>query len=203
MGGPIPKRAVAAIAIAAACVAAPVGWIVSDRMEQDNDFCTSCHVSPDVPLHIEIRQAFDAAEPATLAAVHGASRVESRGADSVAEFRCIDCHGGTSFVGRARVKYLAAKDAFWYTVGSFEEPTQMHEPLWDEDCTKCHNGFDESEVGEFESPRFHQLPVHNVELGVDCVECHQIHTSGGNPDAYFIRAEWVRERCAVCHTRFE
>jgi nitrate/TMAO reductase-like tetraheme cytochrome c subunit len=203
MGDRISRRNLAAIAFAAACVAAPAGWIVSDRMEQDNDFCTSCHISADVPLHIDLRRAFDATEPVNLSAVHGASHVESRGTGVDAEFRCIDCHGGTSLVGRARVKALAAKDVFWYAVGSFEEPTRMHTPLWDEDCVKCHGTFDESEVGEFENPRFHQLAVHNVELGVDCVECHQMHTLGGNPTAYFLRPEWVRQRCAVCHSQFE
>ena len=203
MGDRISRWKVAAIALAAASVAAPAGWIVTDQMEQDNDFCTSCHVSADVPLHIDLSHAFAAPEPVNLSAVHGASRVESRGAGVGAEFRCIDCHGGTSLVGRARVKALAAKDAFWYTVGFFEEPTQMHQPLWDEDCKKCHGTFDESEVGQFESPRFHQLAVHNVELGVDCVECHQMHTPGGDPNAYFLRAAWVRGRCAVCHSQFE
>ena len=213
MGGPNSRREVAkrkfrrrevvAIALTAACFAAPAGWILSDRMEQNNDFCTSCHVSADVPLHIEIRRGFDANPPTTLSGVHGASPVRSRGVGAEAEFRCIDCHGGTSLVGRARVKALAAKDAFQYAIGSFEEPTGMGTALWDEDCTKCHAAFDEREVGEFESSRFHQLAVHNVELGVDCVECHQVHTRGGNPDAFFIRAEWVRRRCALCHSEFD
>lgn len=203
MAVPFRKRTVAAVAIAVAVTGAPVGWMVSDRMERDNDFCTSCHLSPGVPLHIDIRRAFDATEPTTLAAVHAVARVESRGIGPAAAFRCIDCHGGTSAIGRLRVKALAAKDAFWYLLGRFEEPTRMNTPLWDEDCTKCHGDFDEREVEAFESPRFHQLAVHNVELGVACVECHQVHTSGGDSDAYFIRAGWVREKCAICHPRFE
>lgn len=203
MGDRIFGRGVAAVALAIACVALPTSWVVSDRMEQDNDFCNSCHLSADRPLHIDIRRAFDAQVPATLSAVHGSSPVASRGTGRVAEFRCIDCHGGTSLVGRARVKALAAKDAFWYVLGRFEEPTEMRTPLWDEDCTKCHVGFDESEVEAYASPRFHQLPLHNVELGVDCVECHQVHASGGDPNAFFLRTDWVRGRCALCHPEFE
>ena len=203
MGDSIFRREVAAIALVATCVAAPASWIVSDRMEEDNEFCTSCHVSAGVPLHIDIGRAFDAAKPATLSALHGGSRVESRGAGAEARFRCIDCHGGTSLVGRARVKALAAKDAILYVVGNFEEPSGMGTPLWDEDCTKCHGAFDEREVAAFESPRFHQLAVHNVELGVDCVECHQVHVKGGDPAAYFLGIEWVRKRCALCHSQFE
>ncbi len=75
MGGPISARRIAAIALAAFCVLAPSGWILSDRLEQNNDFCTSCHLSADVPLHIDLRQAFDAKSPGTLAALHGADRI--------------------------------------------------------------------------------------------------------------------------------
>ena len=76
-------------------------------------------------------------------------------------------------------------------------------PLEDRDCTKCHASFDESEEPDWAPARFHQLPVHNVELGVDCVECHEVHQAGGNPDAYFLRAFWVRSQCARCHVEYE
>ncbi len=194
-------KVVALVAVAAGIVSAPVGWVVTDRLEQDNDFCNDCHLEPDVPLHAEIREHFDARPPPTLAGAHAEAPVER--AEGERAFRCIDCHGGASFVGRARVKALAAKDAFWYVVGHFEEPTGMRWPLWDEDCTKCHDAFDESEAAEWESPRFHQLAVHNVELGVDCVECLLSHETGGNADANHLHAAWVRTQCARCHPEFE
>ena len=181
-------------------VSAPTGWVVTDVLEQRNDFCTDCPLDPDLPLHAEVRRDFDAAVPASLAGRHAHAAVESR-ADTA--FRCIDCHGGVSFAGRARVKALAAKDAFWYVTGHFGEPDGMRWPLWDEDCTQCHASFDERDAEPWESPRFHQLAVHNVELGVACVECHQSHESDGNPDAYFLRATWVRAQCARCHMEFE
>lgn len=184
----------------AAVVAAPLGWLVTDRLERENDFCNACHLGPDLPLHIDVRRDFDAVPPASLAGVHGAAGIDGR---EDAAFRCIDCHGGHGFVGRARVKLLAAKDAFWWAVGSFEEPEGMHWPLWDEDCGQCHEGFDEARLDDFASPRFHQLPVHNVDLGVACVECHLVHDAGGNPDAHFVRAGHVRSQCARCHSEFE
>ena len=189
-----------AVALALGALAAPTGWIVTDRQEQDNDFCTSCHLEPQVPLHIAIRHDFDAAPPASLAGVHGGASVEGR-TDS--DFRCIDCHRGTSWVGRARVKVLAAKDAFWYVTGHFDEPTGMAWPLWEEDCRKCHPGFDEAEAPEWETPRFHQLSVHNADLGIGCVECHLVHEDRGDSEAYFLRAPLVRSQCARCHARFE
>ena len=148
----------------------------------------------------DIRADFDARPPATLAGRHGSAVVDDRAEPA---FRCIDCHGGAGMLGRVRVKALAAKDAFWYVVGHFEEPSGMRWPLWDEDCAKCHASFDVRELQAGQSPRFHQLPVHNVDLGVACVECHMSHDAGGNAGAHFVNAAWVRGQCARCHSEFE
>jgi hypothetical protein len=173
---------------------------VTDHLERDNDFCTACHLEADVPLHSDIRRDFDALPPVSLAGRHGSAAVEGRAEPA---FRCIDCHGGAGLLGRARVKALAARDAFWYVVGRFEEPSGMRWPLWDEDCVKCHASFDVSELQAGQSPRFHQLPVHNVELGVACVQCHMSHDAGGDAGAYFVNAAPVRGQCARCHSEFE
>lgn len=198
----VEARHFRALGISAACVlvSALVSWVVTDRLEQRNDFCTSCHLGPDVPLHIDIRTDFDAASPRSLASLHASSTVAGR-EDSA--FRCIDCHGGESVRGRARVKALAAKDAFWYMVDRFEEPSQMEWPLWDEDCRKCHPGFDTRRAQPWENQRFHELPLHNVDLGVDCVECHRSHDSTGDPESYFMREDRVRIQCSRCHVEFE
>jgi len=188
-------RRVAMVALAGA-LTAPLVWVVSDRVEQDNDFCNACHLEPGVPLHIDIRDDFGRVPPTSLAAAHGSARFDGR------EFRCIDCHGGTSLPGRVRVKALAAKDAFWFAVGRFEEPTEMRWPLWDEDCLKCHERFEEATSESWETPRFHELPVHNVELGIACVECHGSHMGDGNPEAHFVRTPAVRTQCARCHAEF-
>jgi len=79
----------------------------------------------------------------------------------------------------------------------------MRYPLWDEDCRQCHDSFDESGREEWQSPRFHQLPVHNAALGIDCVECHRVHEAGGSPDGFFLAVPWVRSQCARCHSEFE
>jgi hypothetical protein len=171
--------------------------VVTDVLEQQNDFCNACHLEPGVPLHIDVRRDFDAPRAQSLAGLHGQAREDGR------DFRCIDCHGGVSLPGRARVKALAAKDAFWYVVGHFEEPDGMRWPLWDEDCRQCHEDFDESEPQSWERPRFHQLAVHNVKLGLGCVECHLSHRPGGDPNAQFLHVRHVRSQCARCHSEFE
>jgi len=188
----------------AGVVAAPAGWVVSDRLEAQNDFCTSCHLATDAPtpLHRKIRRDFDTRPPLSLAGAHAAAQVEGRAEPA---FRCIDCHQGTGAVGRARVKALAAKDAFFYVIGRFEEPTSMTHPLWDSDCRKCHASFDESSspATAGATPRFHELPVHNAKLGLSCVECHQAHERGGEAASHFLRAEHLRSQCARCHSEFE
>jgi hypothetical protein len=183
-------------------LSAPIGWMVTDRLERDDDFCNACHLASGTPLHREIRRGFDARPPVSLAGAHGAARVDDAPGPKRA-FRCIDCHGGVGWLGRARVKALAAKDAFWYVVGHFEEPDSMRWPLRDADCTRCHERFDEAEAPAWRSPRFHQLAVHNADLGVGCVECHLVHEPGGDADAHFLHATHVRTQCARCHPEFE
>ncbi|MGI9592720.1 MAG: hypothetical protein ACR2P8_15225 [Myxococcota bacterium] len=195
-----PRTGLWAAAIAGAALTAPAGWLVTDRLEQDDDFCNACHLAPDQPLHLDLRRDFQRSPAASLAAAHAVGGSE-RHADGA--FRCIDCHGGVSLLGRTRVKALAAKDAFWYVVGHFEEPSGMRWPLWDEDCSQCHESFDESDPEPWENPRFHQLGVHNVELGVACVECHSSHQPEGDPRHHFLRAAEVRAQCARCHAEFE
>ena len=196
MGSP---RSAWALAVAG-LVAAATGWLVTDHLERSNDFCTACHREPGIPLHIEIRRDFDAPVAASLAGAHASARVEGR---DDPRFRCIDCHGGTSLLGRARVKALAAKDGFWYAVGRYEEPTEMRWPLWDEDCRKCHAMFSERAPEPWETPAFHELAVHNADPTVACVECHHTHGGGGNPDAFFVHPAPVRSLCARCHPEFE
>jgi hypothetical protein len=59
--------AAAGVALAAASLAA-IGWVVSDRLSHDNDFCNACHLPSGLPLHRDLRRDFDAPVPASLAA---------------------------------------------------------------------------------------------------------------------------------------
>ena len=115
--------------------------------------------------------------------------------------RCIDCHGGVGFVGKGRVKLLAARDTLVWLGGDFDEPDHMSTPLRDADCRQCHAIFDET-PSELPRPRFHELSVHNVELGKDCVTCHLSHEPG-EPGFHFLDLAHVRRECADCHTEFK
>ncbi len=193
MGRALPWLALGAL------VSAPLGWVVTDRLEQDNTFCVACHLEPGRPLHQAKLDDLAAMPPLTLAAAHGGSPLEGREDPA---FRCIDCHGGTGPVGRARVKLLSAKDAFWYVTGRFDEPEEMHWPLWDADCRKCHDSFEPGDATGGD-PRFHELAVHNEALGVACVACHRVHDPGGLPGHHFLHPAQVRARCAECHPEYE
>lgn len=194
-----PGLAIVALGALLGASLGAAGWVVTDHLEQDDDFCNACHMSTGAALHAEIRRDYDARPAASLAARHAAARVSARAAGA---FRCIDCHGGKSLAGRLRVKALAAKDALVYVSGRFEEPETMRWPLWDEDCSACHASF-EAAGDDWGSPDFHDLAVHNVDLGVACVECHSAHEAGGDPGAFFLRVASVRAQCARCHSEFE
>jgi hypothetical protein len=153
-------------------------------------------------LHERIRKDFDARPIVNLVGVHASAGIGADDAGASREFRCIDCHGGTGVLGRTRTKVLAAKDAFWYVVGHFEEPTGMSWPLLDADCRKCHARFDPPVEGAA-VPAFHALGLHNVELGVGCVECHLSHRIGGLEDLYYLQPSNVRRQCARCHSEYE
>lgn len=186
----------AAGALLLGAISTPIGWQVSDRLESNNAFCTSCHLDASTPLHRDIARDFEHPTASTLASRHAKAVVEGR---DDATFRCVDCHGGTGFIGRARVKLLAAKDAFWYVAGRFEEPQHMSVLLRDDDCSKCHAVHPAASGREDGAEPFHALAVHNTNLGVVCVSCHEAHVVGGRAGAYFLRGERVRSECARCH----
>lgn len=196
-------------------VGALAGWFGSDAVEANNDFCNACHLPNGDILHGAIREGFDAAPPRTLAGFHNAEGFRGRGdapADSAPDrvsttreraFRCIDCHGGVGFVGRARVKALAAKDALVWLGGDFEEPDHMKYPLGEADCRQCHPAFRPAVDEQDAALRFHALAVHNADLGVDCVECHTVHDGGDDAQMFFMDPLLVRAQCGRCHSQFQ
>jgi hypothetical protein len=66
------------IALAAAVVLAPLGWAVSDALEAQNSFCTSCHLDANTPLHAELRRNFESVPAVNLASAHFAHEQKFR-----------------------------------------------------------------------------------------------------------------------------
>ena len=177
------------IALAAAVVLTPLGWVVSDRFESQNSFCTSCHLDAHTPLHAELRRNFESKPAVNLASAHFA---HDQG------FRCIDCHRGASFPNRVRVKLLAMRDTAVYLLGRFEEPRRMEHPLWNEDCTQCHLKYEPERDADFHAIEVHNLP--NFQL--NCVQCHEAHPTGRSAELAFLAREPLLEQCRNCHEEF-
>ncbi len=113
-------------------------------------------------------------------------------------FRCIDCHGGASFANKLRVKTVAARDAFFYLLGRFEEPKDMDHPLWNEDCVKCHAAYSPAR-----DDAFHAIDVHNLpDFEYDCVQCHLSHPTGRNASLDYLEREPLVAVCRSCHEEF-
>lgn len=168
---------------------APLGWVVSDHFESRNEFCVACHLEPERRLHARKMHEFEAEPAVNLASLHLAAE---------ADFRCVDCHAGASFVNKLRVKMLAARDAVRYFAGAFGEPTHMLYPLWDEDCVQCHPGY---------APRrgddFHAFEAHNVsDFAYACVSCHQAHPVGAPAALDLLDQQVVMPVCRNCHEEF-
>lgn len=189
-----------AAAIAIVVVGSVSGWFVTDALEANNDFCNACHLPDGAVLHGGIREGFDARPASNLAGVHGRAQIEKSGQSRT--FRCIDCHGGVGFVGRAKVKALAARDALVWLGGDFDEPDHMQYPLNEADCRQCHETFSRQDTPEHVAVQFHSLAVHNADLGVNCVECHTVHDGGADEAVFFLDPEPVREQCGRCHSEF-
>jgi hypothetical protein len=187
-------RLVYAVLFAAALCAA--AWGVSDRLEQQNDFCNACHLPDGTTLHLETREDFERVIPVDLAGVHGRGWVEEREDPA---FRCIDCHAGSGPWERTRVKLLAARDAVRYAVGSFEEPKGMPFQLSPATCQRCHPGFRHSAAPGWTLEAYHGHPDHDGPEAPRCVACHAVHEKDGDAFAYFMARERIDARCRHCH----
>ncbi len=174
-------------------------WLGSDRLEQDNDFCTSCHLPEGTPLHIEIRERFDFVVPRHLAGVHGRGWVEDRADPAL---RCIDCHAGSGLLERLKIKMTSVRDGARYVVGAFEEPHQMSFELSAETCLRCHPRFRHSAAPGWTVQAYHGREAHDDERArpPQCVRCHSVHASDGDPIGYFMNRERVDTQCLTCHT---
>lgn len=102
--------------IIAGAVLAAAGAAGASRLEENDAFCTRCHLAPEITYHERAVAALDVEDPfflPDLAAFHYWE---------VADFRCIDCHRGDDGVPhRTRVLALAAGDTLTWAFGQPDE----------------------------------------------------------------------------------
>ena len=157
------------------------------NQEQDDNFCVSCHTQPESEF-VARNQSADANQTAQdLASFHHRKK----------DVRCIDCHVGEGFFGRATVVSLAAWDAFKHYTGIARQPAVIVFPVQNEACLKCHltdvtkPGFDNHEHNKYYDP---QLSPPSIQ----CVNCHVSHRLGNEQTAFQFR-DAILPRCEYCH----
>ncbi len=160
-------------------------------LEQNNEFCAACHTEPEVTYVNRIRQAQQDGVASTLAVAHALATEERPGG-----VRCIDCHGGVGFKGRAEGLLLAFRDAYAFVTGDFEQPAKMDKPLPDAVCIRCHQTW--ADDRSFEN-HFHWFFLEEgAPTDIGCVACHVSHQEG-NEFEFFISREVVFPQCEACH----
>lgn len=157
-------------------VLALVGWL-----EQDNNFCTSCH------LHQEIYQDYYSPEGSIVSLAAGHRVIEK-------PVLCIGCHGLEGLIGRTRTLMISTRAALKFLLGHYESEPDFLPPLPDPYCIKCHP---ERELVRLEAGDYHPLTEH-LALDILCTECHVGHPPG-DPELQYMVEEKVERHCVRCH----
>lgn len=160
-------------------------WISS--AEQDDEFCASCHTQPESEFFDRNVSADATGSPEDLASFH--HRIQG--------VRCIDCHVGEGFIGRAAVVSIAAWDAIKHYTGLQRQPATIVVPIQNQACAKCHAsdirraGFENHYHNEYFDPKLSPPAI-------ACAECHESHRVGDQRTAFQFR-DAILPRCEYCH----
>jgi predicted CXXCH cytochrome family protein len=162
------------------------GIVVTDHLEEDNTFCTACH------LHEKKFTEFHPVEGkrVTLAAAHNIAGDKN--------VKCIDCHIGATVKDKMIIKFLAARDTVAYFVGAFQEPTHLRYALGTRTCLKCHptGGTNPEQENAFHNAS------HHTKMPLLCYECHTVHPTA-SVETRFLREQTVKPLCDSCHKDME
>lgn len=174
------------------------GSLITDRLEQDNRFCVSCHaptkasqyfgikVDRIAKLHQEKYDGFYSRDGKviSLAGSHNVNR----------QVKCIDCHIGAGSQDYFIIKAIAARDTAKYVVGRYREPEGLTYALGDRTCLKCHRDGGQN----LKNPKaFHNAPYHRDPRDA-CSDCHPSHVKAA-AETRFIQQALVKPRCDSCH----
>ena len=176
--------AVGAVVLVLALVGG-VGWV--SYQEQDDHFCISCHTQPETQYFDRNTRADATGSAEDLASFHHRTK----------GIRCIDCHVGEGFVGRAQVVSIAAWDAFKHYTGLARQPATIVIAVQNEACAKCH-------AQDISAPGF-ENHFHNKYFDpkltppfISCTHCHVTHRLGDERTAFQFR-DAILPRCEYCH----
>jgi hypothetical protein len=174
------------------------GSLITDRLEQDNRFCISCHaptkasqdygikVDTIAKLHQEKYDGFYSRDGKVIS-LAGSHNVKS-------QVKCIDCHIGAGFRDYLIIKGIAARDAAKYLVGRYREPEGLTYALGERTCLKCHPDGGQN----LKNPKaFHNAPYHRDPRNA-CSDYHRSHDEAP-AESRFLQQVLVKPRCDSCH----
>jgi predicted CXXCH cytochrome family protein len=171
--------------------------LAATKAEERDSNCASCHSEPETTYVQRAQNPHAHAVDLASAHAHVANNVT---ADTNA-IRCIDCHSGPGFMGRAKALTLGARDAFRWFTNTATQPALTTVPIADENCIKCHT--DTPTDTRFDK-HFHgllaQWQAQDVRAG-RCVACHTAHTTDGNAAIGFLQQQRTQQVCDQCHKK--
>jgi len=171
-----------------AAAALVLGWVTLTgvhHLEEDNNFCHSCHIGGK-PLHTDQYLAVTQGRGDSLAAGHS---VSIRDGGKSRHMRCVDCHTGITPGESVRFHWVAFADLVEYVAGQGEEPKNLSQPMPDHNCTRCHASIRHGE--------FHLIRAHQGDMQTNCTDCHRVHHPGGGPAR--TNPEHNKTVCVHCH----
>lgn len=174
-------------AVGLALVLTVSGFTYAATQESHDDFCASCHTTPESTFYARSI----AAQPVDLASAHQAGKA-----------RCIDCHSGAGVSGRISAEMLGAHNALAFYTGQAVQPAPLTHPVGDISCLKCHQDVTQKEPAM--NTHFHvflsrwQAQDPNA---ATCVSCHQAHVTGGDATIMYLNETPTRAVCQSCHEK--
>jgi hypothetical protein len=220
---------IGALVLIPLCVLALVLPIpVASSLEENDNFCTSCHLAPEETY---VARSLAAQEEGVVLEDLASGHYHAASLAGEAAFRCIDCHrGDDSFNDRASTLFTGARDALTFLTGGADETIEkahVGDPdLLERACLKCHvptlmeRGFNnhyhnqlpqakaaleagaemsDPEIGLAEGDVFTEMG--GLETTVTCSSCHLAHPSlPDGEQTLFMDLEAVMfPACVQCH----
>ncbi len=176
-----------------AVVAAVVGIGGGILLENNDQFCSSCHSQPETTYYERSQQS----DPTDLASLH-----------HFKETRCIDCHSGQGFLSRiVGVFRFGVADTLAFYSGNYHNPAVTTRPLSNTACTKCHDlgalsGGNAEPGGQ---NHFHSANLQAAWLAAGgpvnrCNVCHPPHQQIGGATTIYTSQDVVNNGCSICHS---
>jgi nitrate/TMAO reductase-like tetraheme cytochrome c subunit len=184
------------IAAVLAIVCSGGGVAVGLTLEENNDFCASCHTQPEMAYVARTRAAYKSEHDISdLATFHIAPTPENKQPQR-APLKCISCHGGATTSDRFETLLtLGVGDGLRFITGQYHHPARTTRPLPDSYCAQCHQN--DIEPRTFANHFHYELKAREAPP-LACVSCHPSHREADALNRYILK-EAAYPQCNACH----